>query len=134
MHIGILLEIIPFHGTLILFHLNCIVIFRYIFMMASSSSIPARSFYKRSRLHTVIPGSSADSDGSDSGNEDQSILTPRADGAASDDDDYLPAGGNIVAADDDVASSSSSDDEPAPRQGTSTGNRRGTSTGNRRGT
>ena len=95
-------------------------------MMASPSSIPARSFYRRSNIHTVIPGSSADSDGSDSGNEDLSTLPPRADAAASDDDDYLPPGGNILT-EDDVASSSSSDDEPAPRQGTSTGNRQETS-------
>ena len=42
-------------------------------MMASL--IPVRSFYKRMKLHIVIPGSSADSDGSVYGNEDQSTLT-----------------------------------------------------------
>ncbi|KAI0231822.1 hypothetical protein LSAT2_017813, partial [Lamellibrachia satsuma] len=82
-----------------------------------ASSIPTRSFYKRTNLHTVIPGSSADSDGSDSGNEDLATLSPRAVEAASDDDEYLPPGGNVIT-EDEVASSSS----------TTAGNRRCAST------
>ena len=64
---------------MILLQVHAIFTFRCFGTMASS--IPTRSFYKRTNLHTVIPGSSADSDGSDSGNEDLATLPPRADDA-----------------------------------------------------
>ena len=116
---------ISLHFAVILLQVRAIFTFRCFGTMASS--IPTRSFYKRTNLHTVIPGSSADSDGIDSGNEDLATLPPRADDAASDDDEYIPPGGNVIT-EDEVASSSSSDDESAPRQKTTAGNRRCAST------